>query len=90
MGNPNSRATNHTYGVAGPKDNPDPHLARAQALAMATNFGMIGLIYAGAGGDVNAPTAPWGRDDSLGTDVSSARGNIWRWYWMNMGACRGW
>jgi tetratricopeptide (TPR) repeat protein len=30
--------------------------------------GMIGLLDSGAGGDPNAPTAPWGRDDSLGPD----------------------
>ena len=33
---------------------------------------MIGLLNAGAGGDPNAPTAPWGRDDSLGNDPLSA------------------
>src|SRR6187549_3194941 len=38
---------------------------------------MIGLINVGAGGDPNAPTAPWGRDDSLGNDPLSARGNMW-------------
>lgn len=38
---------------------------------------MIGLINVGAGGDPNAPTAPWGREDSLGNDPLSARGNMW-------------
>jgi hypothetical protein len=38
---------------------------------------MIGLLNSGAGGDPDAPTAPWGRDDSLGTDPLSARGNMW-------------
>ena len=38
---------------------------------------MIGLLNTGAGGDPNAPTAPWGRDDSLGNDPMSARGNMW-------------
>ncbi len=38
---------------------------------------MIGLLNSGAGGDPNAPTAPWGRDDSLGQDPVSARGNMW-------------
>ena len=38
---------------------------------------MIGLLNSGAGGDPNAPTAPWGRDDSLGNDAISARGNMW-------------
>jgi hypothetical protein len=38
---------------------------------------MIGLINVGGGGDPNAPTAPWGREDSLGQDPLSARGNMW-------------
>jgi hypothetical protein len=77
MGNPNSKLTGNRYGVAGPKDNPDPHIARAAALRDAAEFGMIGLLNSGAGGDPDAPTAPWGRDDSLGTDPLSARGNMW-------------
>jgi hypothetical protein len=77
MGNPNTNATNKRYGVQGPQDNPDPHLARQAALKEAAEFGMIGLINVSAGGDPNAPTAPWGRDDSLGNDPLSARGNMW-------------
>lgn len=77
MGNPNSKLTGNRYGVAGPADNPDPHIARAAALRDAAEFGMIGLLNSGAGGDPDAPTAPWGRDDSLGTDPLSARGNMW-------------
>lgn len=77
MGNPNSKATNKRYAVQGPKDNPDPHIARQAALREAREFGMIGLLNAGASGDPNAPTAPWGRDTSLGQDEVSARGNMW-------------
>lgn len=77
MGNPNTNATNKRYGVQGPKDNPDPHLARQAALKEAQDFGMIGLINVGAGGDPNAPTAPWGREESSGSDPLSARGNMW-------------
>ena len=77
MGNPNSKASGNRYGVQGPADNPDPHIARQAALRDAAEFGMIGLLNAGAGGDPNAPTAPWGRDDSLGNDPLSARGNMW-------------
>jgi hypothetical protein len=77
MGNPTSKATNKRYAVQGPKDNPDPHIARQAALREAQEFGMIGLLNTGAAGDPNAPTAPWGRDDSLGMDEVSARGNMW-------------
>ena len=71
------RRRNKRYGVQGPQDNPDPHIARQAALREAAEFGMIGLLNVGAGGDPNAPTAPWGRDDSLGNDPLSARGNMW-------------
>ena len=77
MGNPNTKATNNRFGVQGPKDNPDPHIARQAALKEAAEFGIIGLLNSGAGGDPNAPTAPWGRDDSQGNDPLSARGNMW-------------
>jgi hypothetical protein len=77
MGNPTTKATNKRYAVQGPKDNPDPHIARQAALREAREFGMIGLLNAGASGDPNAPTAPWGRDTSLGLDEISARGNMW-------------
>jgi tetratricopeptide (TPR) repeat protein len=77
MGNPNTRSSNNRYGVQGPRDNPDPHIARQAALKEAAEFGMIGLLNTGGGGDPNAPTAPWGRDDSLGNDAMSARGNMW-------------
>ena len=77
MGKDTSKATNKRYAVQGPKDNPDPHLARQAALREARDFGMIGLLNAGAAGDPNAPTAPWGRDTSSGMDDVSARGNMW-------------
>jgi hypothetical protein len=77
MGNPTTKAVNKRYAVQGPKDNPDPHIARQAALREAQEFGMIGLLNTGAAGDPNAPTAPWGRDTSLGLDEISARGNMW-------------
>ena len=77
MGNPNTKDTGKRYGVQGPQDNPDPHLARQAALKEAAEFGMIGLLNVGAGGDPNAPTAPWGREESSGNDPMSARGNMW-------------
>ena len=77
MGNPNTHDTGHKFGVQGPQDNADPHIARQAALREAAEFGMIGLLNTGAGGDPNAPTAPWGREDSLGNDPLSARGNMW-------------
>lgn len=68
------------YGVMGPTDNPDPHLARVEAYRDATNWlsfpWSVGPLI-GIDGDRNAPTAPFGRDDSLGTDAISAKGHLW-------------
>lgn len=66
MGGP--RASGQRFGVRGPQD-------RGQAQRDAAEFGMIGLLNSGAGGDPSAPTAPWGRDDSLGNDPLSAQGS---------------
>lgn len=77
MGSPSSSLGGNRFGVRGPADSPDPHIARQGSLRDAQEFGMIGLLNSGAGGDPNAPTAPWGRDDSLGHDPMSARGNQW-------------
>ena len=77
MGNPNTKEMGHRFGIQGPLDNPDRHIARDTALREAAEFGMIGILHTGAGGDPHAPTAPWGRDDALGNDPMSARGNMW-------------
>ncbi len=77
MGAAGAMASGNRYGVRGPADDADPHIARQQSLRDASEFGMIGLLNSGSGGDPNAPTAPWGRDDSLGNDPMSARGNQW-------------
>jgi hypothetical protein len=77
MGTPTSKNTNMHYAVHGPTDNPDPHLAREAALREAAEIGMVGLLRSYIAGDPNAPTAPWGREDSSGNDPMSARGNMW-------------
>ncbi len=77
MGKETSKAQNKRYAVKGPADNPDPHLAKQAALREARDFGMIGLLNAGAAGDPNAPTSPFGRETSSGLDEVSAQGNMW-------------
>jgi hypothetical protein len=77
MGHPKAPAATRRYAVLGPEDNGDPRLARQAALVAAAEFGLIGVLHAVAGGDPNAPTALWGRDESLGNDPFSARGNMW-------------
>lgn len=51
----------------------DPTVEPAEPTGGA-EFGIIGLLNSGAGGDPDAPTAPWSRDDS---DPQAARGNMW-------------
>lgn len=75
MGDTQSTATNRRYAVKGTPDNPDPHLARERALQDAATFGAIGLLSS-VTSDPNAPTAPWGRDESLGLDSQSALGGM--------------
>jgi hypothetical protein len=77
MGSQTSTRTGGRFGIAGPIDNPDPQIARQRALADAAQFGMIGLLNTGIGGDPNAPTSPWGGDFSLGNDPRSALGSMW-------------
>jgi hypothetical protein len=76
MGDTKSTQTNRRYAVKGTPDNPDPHLARQRALQDAATFGTLGLL-ASITSDPNAPTAPWGRDTSLGVDAQSAMGGMW-------------
>ncbi len=77
MGSETSRSTNGRWAAAGPKDNPDVRMSRESAIAMARDFGLVGLLNAGLGGDPNAPTTPWGGLDTLGRDPKSALGNMW-------------
>jgi hypothetical protein len=77
MGNPVSQNTNGRFGIQGDRNNTDVHVAKAAAHDLAQNFGIIGVLNSGFAGDPNAPTALWGRDDSMGNDPLSARGNMW-------------
>lgn len=68
------------YGVEGPPDNPDPHLARpVPGSSYRTGEGVamdaVGLTQSRAG--TTGPTAPWGRDAALGTDARDAQGRMW-------------
>ncbi len=76
MGKESSIQRDQRHAVQGPRDNPDPHLSKEQLLREAAQFGMLGLLNASTVGDVNAPTAPWGRETSLGLDDSSAMGRL--------------
>jgi hypothetical protein len=77
MGSATSTNTNGRWGAKGDKDNKDVQLSRTAALRQAAEFGMIGLLNTGAGGDPNAPTVPWGGTETNGNDARSALGNMW-------------
>jgi len=77
MGSPTSRNTSQRWAIQGPSNNPDPHVARERLMWEAQHEGMIGLLNSGIAGDPHVPTAPWGRDTSLGRDALSANGNLW-------------
>lgn len=72
-------ASTGRYAVQGPRDNPDMHLARPEpdrgfptANGWLAPFGPA-QIRAGSAG----PTAPWGRDSTLGSDETHAVGKMW-------------
>jgi len=77
MGKPTVKTTNARWAIKGDKNNPDPHMGRDAALREAQTFGLIGMLNSGIAGNPNEPTAPWGRDTSLGRDEVSANGNMW-------------
>ena len=77
MGAPSAKDASKRYAAGGARPAPaaDAPVERQAAQRGAAEFGMIGLLNAGAAGDPNLPSAPPGVDSSLGTDPLSARGN---------------
>jgi TonB family protein len=71
MGKRDSRKTDNHYGIKGPKDNQDPHMARSQAKEMAKNAGILSYLSS-----ANAPTSPFGQDTALGVDPENALGAL--------------
>lgn len=68
------------WAVAGPRDNPDPHLARSTALhpghlGQSDPYWGLGFNQDIASGS-HAPTAPWGRDTELGVEDISSNGHM--------------
>jgi TonB family protein len=71
MGKRDAKKTDNHYGIKGPKDNPDPHMARSMVKEMAKNAGILSYLSA-----ANAPTSPFGRDTALGVDPENALGAL--------------
>ncbi|HLM72593.1 MAG TPA: hypothetical protein VK459_07875, partial [Polyangiaceae bacterium] len=61
-----SKVTGNRYGIAGPRESSALPMDPQAALRDAAEFGMIGLLNSGSGGDPNAPTAPWGAPSTYG------------------------
>jgi TonB family protein len=76
MGEESHEKTTNRYGIEGPEDNPDPHMAREQAREdarqAASQMGAL-LQMAGAW---NSPTSPYGAESALGADPMSALGAL--------------
>ena len=75
MGKEDSKKTNNRFGIKGPQDNPDPHMAREKAKEQAANAGILGVLRATSGA-WDSPTSPYGRDTALGNDPMSALGAL--------------
>jgi TonB family protein len=75
MGKKSAQKTRNKFGIEGPEDNQDPHMAREEAKEMAREAGIIGILKASVGA-WNSPTSPYGRDSALGNDPMSALGAL--------------
>src|SRR4029078_3081356 len=73
MGKTTSTNKTDRYGMRGPKDNPDPHLAKMLAEENAAKAGVLGILKANEG----APLASiFGRDSALGNDAENVLGGL--------------
>jgi pSer/pThr/pTyr-binding forkhead associated (FHA) protein len=75
MGKKDEKKTKNKFGIEGPQNNEDPHMAREEAKTQAMNAGIIGILKASVGA-WNSPTSPYGRDSALGSDPMSALGAL--------------
>jgi hypothetical protein len=73
MGSKKSKKKTGLYGLKGPKDNPDPHLAKRLAEDAAKDAGVLGLLKSASGSHI---ASIFGRDTALGTDAEDALGGL--------------
>lgn len=71
-GTPKNVTTSGRLAVKG--DQKESQLSKKDEIALARDFGLIGMIRGGA--DPNAPASPWGAEPS-GKDEKSAQGKMW-------------
>lgn len=73
MGKKTSKNKEGLYGLKGPKDNPDPHLAKKLAEENAKNAGILGVIKMNEGSHL---ASIFGRDTALGNDAENVLGGL--------------
>ena len=73
MGKKTSKNKEGLYGLKGPKDNPDPHLAKKLAEEQAKNAGILGVLKTSEGSHI---ASIFGRDSALGNDAADVLGGL--------------
>ncbi|HXI54474.1 MAG TPA: TonB family protein [Polyangia bacterium] len=73
MGKKTSKNKEGLYGLKGPKDNPDPHLAKKLAEEEAKNAGILGVLKQSEGSHI---ASIFGRDAALGNDADNVLGGL--------------
>ena len=70
MGDPDAKKTKNRYGLKGPADNPDEHMAKDQVSA--SSVGMLAVLKP----TEKMPTSPFGQQTSSGSDAENALGAL--------------
>ncbi len=73
MGKKTSKNKTGLYALKGPKDNPDPHLAKMLAEEQAKNAGVLGILKREEGSHL---ASIFGRDSALGNDAENVLGGL--------------
>jgi TonB family protein len=73
MGKKTSKNKEGLYGLKGPKDNPDPHLAKKLAEEQAKNAGILGVLKMNEGSHL---ASIFGRDTAAGNDAVNVLGGL--------------
>ncbi len=73
MGKESSKNKQGLYGLKGPQDNPDPHMAKKLAEEEAKNAGILGMIKMEEGSHL---ASLFGRDTALGSDAENVLGGL--------------
>jgi TonB family protein len=73
MGKKTSKNKEGLYGLKGPKDNPDPHLAKKLAEEQAKNAGILGVLKMAEGSHL---ASIFGRDTAAGNDAENVLGGL--------------